>query len=82
MSDEHLVRTLASDFRGYIQPIVCRWIEACTRAEIDAVAIRRSVSAEALVLASVAHLQSGGTGASFLQMAKAAIEGALQSREH
>ena len=78
--DERLANSLAIEFREYIQPLVFRWIEACTRAEIDASVIRRSLSAEALVLASVAHIQSGGTVGSFVAMAQEAIDGALASR--
>jgi hypothetical protein len=63
-------KKLATQLRAYMKPLVIRWIENCARAGIDMTVIRMSLSAEALILSSFAHV---GDEELFVRMAKAAI---------
>jgi hypothetical protein len=63
-------------FRDNFFPFIMKWIKCCMLAGVDWKLVQRSLAVEALVIASAAHMESGGTVASFIEMANTAIENA------
>lgn len=78
ISDEtiELGRNVGDEFREHFKPLIEQWVNEQLARGIDEDAICIGVSAQALVLASGAHI---GSNALFMKMARAAIETTLES---
>ena len=77
-----LVQTKAVmlSFRDTFVPFLMKWVKCCLLAGVDWSLVQRSLAVEALIIASTAHIHSGGSVASFMDMASTAIKDAHKER--